>query len=258
MDAVCPAQPDRTVSVRAGRAAAIEQGSGVRKSFAVRLVSWFTRAVLAVVVFSVVWVAAYRWINPPATSLMVRDWLAGKSVQREWKDIEDLSPRIALAVIAAEDQNFCSHRGFDFKAIEKAIESNSSGRMLRGGSTITQQVAKNVFLWPERSWLRKGLEAYFTVLIELLWPKQRTLEVYLNVAEWGDGIYGAGAAARHHFGRSAANLSRAQAARLASILPSPVKWSPHRTSGGIARKARSVERAMGFIRREMSGCLDLS
>ncbi|HEY4545693.1 MAG TPA: monofunctional biosynthetic peptidoglycan transglycosylase [Pedomonas sp.] len=222
-----------------------------------RLVSWVIKALLAVLLFTVVWALAYRWINPPATSLMVRDWAAGKTVQRNWMPIETMSPRIAHAVMAAEDQHFCAHKGFDFKAISKAMESNRNGRKLRGASTISQQVAKNVFLWPQRSWVRKGFEAWFTLLIEVLWPKQRTLEVYLNVAEWGDGIYGADAAARHHFGRSAADLSRSQAARLASILPSPVKWSPHRTSGGIARKARSVERSMSFIRREMSGCLDL-
>ena len=223
-----------------------------------RLVSWVIKALLAVVIFSVAWVLAYRWINPPATSLMVRDWVAGKTVQRDWTPIEDMSPRIAYAVLAAEDQNFCAHKGFDFKAISKAMESNRNGRKLRGASTISQQVAKNVFLWPQRSWVRKGFEAWFTLLIEVLWPKQRTLEVYLNVAEWGDGVYGAEAASQQHFGRSAANLSRSQAARLASILPSPIKWSPHRTSGGIARKARSVERSMSFIRREMSGCLELS
>lgn len=229
----------------------------MRKSLAARLVSWILKAVLAVVILSVVWVLAYRWINPPATTLMVRDWVAGKTVQRDWTPIEDMSPRIAYAVLAAEDQTFCAHTGFDFNAISKAMEHNRNGKKLRGASTISQQVAKNVFLWPQRSWVRKGFEAWFTLLIEVLWPKQRTLEVYLNVAEWGDGIYGAEAAARHHFGRNAADLSHSQAARLASILPSPIKWSPHRTSGGIARKARSVERSMGFIRREMSGCLRL-
>lgn len=228
------------------------------KSLLARLVTWVIKALLAVLIFTVLWVLAYRWINPPATSLMVRDWIAGKTVQRDWMPIETMSPRIAYAVMAAEDQNFCTHKGFDFNAISKAMESNRNGKKLRGASTISQQVAKNVFLWPQRSWVRKGFEAWFTLLIEVLWPKQRTLEVYLNVAEWGNGIYGADAAARHHFGRSAADLSRSQAARLASILPSPIKWSPHRTSGGIARKARSVERSMSFIRREMSGCLDLS
>lgn len=228
------------------------------KSLLARLVTWVIKALLAVLIFTVLWVLAYRWINPPATSLMVRDWIAGKTVQRDWMPIETMSPRIAYAVMAAEDQNFCTHKGFDFNAISKAMESNRNGKKLRGASTISQQVAKNVFLWPQRSWVRKGFEAWFTLLIEVLWPKQRTLEVYLNFAEWGNGIYGADAAARHHFGRSAADLSRSQAARLASILPSPIKWSPHRTSGGIARKARSVERSMSFIRREMSGCLELS
>jgi len=230
----------------------------VRKSLLARLAAWALKALIAVLVFTILWVLAYRWVNPPVTSLMVRDWVAGKTVQRDWTAIEAMSPRIAHAVMAAEDQNFCSHHGFDFNAISKAMESNRNGRKLRGASTISQQVAKNVFLWPQRSWVRKGFEVWFTLLIEGLWPKQRILEVYLNVAEWGDGIYGAEAAARHHFGVSAANLSRTQAARLASILPSPVKWSPHRSSGGIARKARSVKRSMSFIRREMSGCLDLS
>lgn len=230
----------------------------MRKSLLARLGGWVLKALLAVLIFTVLWVLAYRWINPPFTALMVRDWAAGKTVQREWTAIEDMSPRIAYAVMAAEDQNFCAHHGFDFKAISRAIDSNRNGRKLRGASTLSQQVAKNAFLWPQRSWARKGLEVWFTLLIEGLWPKQRILEVYLNIAEWGDGVYGAEAAARHHFGTGAARLNRTQAARLASILPSPVKWSPHRASGGIARKARSVERSMNFIRREMSTCLDLS
>lgn len=208
--------------------------------------------------FTFLWVLAYRWINPPVTSLMIRDWVAGQTVRREWRSLDALSPNLAYAAIAAEDQNFCRHTGFDFEAISRAIESNRSGHRLRGGSTISQQVAKNAFLWSGRSWVRKALEAYFTVLIELTWPKQRVLEVYLNIAEWGIGVYGAEAASQYYYGHSAARLSRAQAAAMASILPAPLRWSPHKLPHGVARKARSVQRWIPFIQREMSGCLHLS
>lgn len=229
----------------------------MRKSILARLSTWAIRLVLLWLAFTFLWVLAYRWINPPVTSLMIRDWAAGQTVRRDWVAIENISPRLAYAALAAEDQNFCRHFGFDFEAISRAMQANMNGGRLRGGSTISQQVAKNAFLWSDRSWIRKALEAYFTVLIELTWPKQRILEVYLNVAEWGIGVYGAEAAAQYYYGRSASGLSRAQAAALASILPSPRRWSPHNPPRGVARKARAVERTLPFIQREMAGCLRL-
>lgn len=222
-----------------------------------RLSAWLVRVMVGLLIFTILWALAYRWINPPATALMIRDWWSGKEVERTWTDLEDMSPRIAYAALAAEDARFCQHNGFDFDAISEAMRANIDGKKLRGGSTISQQVAKNAFLWPERSWLRKGLEAYFTVLIETFWPKRRILEVYLNVAEWGDGIYGAEAASRHYFGRSSERLTRTQAARLVSILPAPKKWSPTAPSGKVKRKSRGVRRALTYVEREMGKCLEL-
>jgi monofunctional glycosyltransferase len=227
----------------------------IRKSirFLVRAALWF-------VIISVVWVLLYRFIDPPATYLTLRDELKGANVQRTWADLEDMTPTIALAAVAAEDKNFCRHNGFDFEAIRQARAANArakanGGTKLRGASTISQQVAKNVFLWPQRSYVRKGLEAWFTVLIELLWPKRRIMEVYLNVAEWGPAVYGAEAAADHYFNKHADALTRTESARLVSILPSPLKWSPTAPSKRIKRKSRNVRRALSTVRSQYSDCL---
>ena len=166
-----------------------------------------------------------------------------------------MSPDLPASAIAAEDAKFCFHHGFDLEAINKARKANERGKPLRGGSTISQQTAKNVFLWPGRSWIRKGLEAWFTVLIEHLWSKHRIMETYLNVAEWGPGIYGAAAASQHYFAVDVADLSRTQAARLVSILPSPLKWSPTKPSRRVARKSRNVRRAIRTVRNGLSDCL---
>src|SRR5690606_28355025 len=155
-------------------------------------------------------------------------WGGGDTAFRiayDWRDFGEISPQLPLAMIASEDQAFVRHHGFDLAAIEKARASNARGRPLRGGSTISQQTAKNLFLWSGRSWLRKGAEAWYTVLIEALWPKRRILEVYANIAEFGDGVYGAQAAARTYFGKDAARLEPAEAARLAAVLPSPRRYS---------------------------------
>ncbi len=187
------------------------------------LLKFLLKLVLGLVAFSLLWVVAYRWIDPPATSLTIRDAMNGISVKKDWVDLSDMSRHIPRAVIAAEDSRFCAHRGFDLEAIEKAMEANQKGRKLRGGSTISQQTAKNAFLWPGRTFVRKGLEAYFTVLIELVWGKPRIMEVYLNIAEFGRGVFGVEAASRHYFQKSAKNLTRVEAARLAAILPQPIK-----------------------------------
>ncbi len=213
------------------------------------------RILLWLVVISVVWVLAYRFINPPMTSLMIGDQFSGANVQQEWKSLDDISANIAYAAIAAEDKNFCKHNGLDFNAIKQARQANEKGKKLRGGSTISQQVAKNVFLWPQRSYVRKGLEAYFTILIEIFWSKRRIMEMYLNVAEWGPAIYGAESASLYYFDRHAIDVSRTQAARLVSILPSPKKWSPTAPSRRVTRKSRNVRRALTTVKNDFSDCL---
>jgi len=167
-------------------------------------------------------VALLRWVPPPTTSFALQWRFEHASAPaRHWVPWDEISPDLALAVVASEDQKFPVHSGFDFEAINDAMNERSSGGRVRGASTITQQVAKNLFLWPEKSWLRKGIEVWFTVWIEMLWPKRRILETYLNVAEFGPGIFGADAAARRFFGRPAADLDREQAALLAGVLPNP-------------------------------------
>jgi monofunctional biosynthetic peptidoglycan transglycosylase len=182
-------------------------------------------ALLVPLAVTIAVVAALRWVEPPVTAFMVHDLLAGadaaSALEWRWVDWAEIAPSMKLAVIAAEDQRFKDHRGFDPKEIASAIDAARDGGRLRGASTISQQVAKNLFLWRESSWLRKGLEAYFTVLIEATWSKRRILEVYLNVAEFGPGVYGVEAAALRYFGKTAESLDATQAARLAAVLPSP-------------------------------------
>jgi monofunctional biosynthetic peptidoglycan transglycosylase len=187
------------------------------------LLKFTLKLVLGLVTFSLLWVVAYRWIDPPATFLTLRDRANGVPVKQDWVGLSAMSRHIPRAVIAAEDSRFCEHRGFDIEAIEKALERNQKGKKLRGGSTISQQTAKNAFLWPGRTWVRKGLEAWFTALIEFVWGKPRIMEVYLNVAEFGRGVFGVEAASRHYFKKPAARLTRVEAARLAAILPQPIK-----------------------------------
>jgi len=165
-------------------------------------------------------------------------------IDKAWIPIEDISTNLKRAAIAGEDVNFLNHMGFDFKAMETAFEKNKKGKKIRGGSTISQQTAKNVFLWPQRSYIRKAFEAYFTVLIELIWGKERILEVYLNVIEMGDGIYGAEAAVQNYWGKSANSMSKSQAALLVAVLPNPLRWSP-------ARPSRFVYYKQGLILRNM-------
>ncbi|WP_368607720.1 monofunctional biosynthetic peptidoglycan transglycosylase [Pseudomonas fulva] len=209
------------------------------------------RALLWFAAVSIVLVLVFRWVPPPCTALMlerkVQSWVSGEPIdlQREWVSWDHISDDLKVAVIAGEDQKFASHWGFDIPAIQAALAFNERGGNVRGASTLTQQVAKNLFLWPGRSWLRKGLEAWFTGLMELLWTKQRILEVYLNSAEWGQGVFGAQAAARYHFGVEASQLSRQQAAQLAAVLPSPLKWNAGKPSTYVASRA-------GWIRRQMS------
>ncbi len=178
---------------------------------------------------------------------MAQRAIEGDDTRRNMVGLNDISPYLVRSVIASEDANFCQHDGFDWRAIKIAMKSNEKGRKLRGGSTISQQTAKNVFLWPQRSYIRKGLEAGFTVLIETLWPKRRIMEAYLNVAEFGPGIFGAEAGALTHFGKHAKNLTRLEAARLAAILPSPRRWSPTAPSRRVARKSNGIVRGAQIV-----------
>jgi monofunctional biosynthetic peptidoglycan transglycosylase len=171
---------------------------------------------LGTVGLSAVLVLPFRWLDPPTTSFMLQSRAAGRGAERAWVPLSDISSDLAIAVVAAEDQKFPFHRGFDFASIREALDEGD-----RGASTISQQVAKNLYLWPGRSWLRKGLEAWLTVWIELSWPKRRIMEVYLNVAEFGSGVFGAEVAARRYFGKPAAELGRRESALLAAVLPSP-------------------------------------
>ena len=220
------------------------------------LIGWLLTLIGVAALVAVGWALAYRWVDPPITEPMIRDAIAGQHVERRWVGLDGISPAMTRAVIGAEDSGFCGHHGFDFDAIEAAAAKNATSKRLRGGSTISQQTAKNAFLWPGRSYLRKGLEAYFTVLIEALWGKRRIMEVYLNIAEWGPGIYGVDAAAHHYFDTSAARLSPDQAARLAAILPQPIKRDAADLHGKVRRHARAIARRIGVVRRdEVDACL---
>lgn len=189
-------------------------------------------------------VVAMRWLPPPASAFMLQSPV--KPVEYVWVPAAHHPQALRDAVIAAEDQKFFTHHGFDFEAIEKALAHNQKSKRKRGASTITQQVAKNLFLWPSRSYLRKGLEVTFTVLLELAWPKERILEVYLNIAEFGPGVYGVEAAARRFFERSAQELSPAQSARLAAVLPNPRKWRADRPGPYVQARADWILAQIGY------------
>jgi monofunctional biosynthetic peptidoglycan transglycosylase len=191
-----------------------------------RWLVWTAVVVTSLVLTPPAAVFAMRWIPPPTSAFMLQSPV--RPVQYQWVPAERIPQTLRRAVIAAEDQKFWTHRGFDFEAISRAMEHNRNSKRVRGASTITQQVAKNLFLWPSRSYLRKGLEVTFTVLLEALWPKERILEVYLNVAEFGPGVYGVQAAARKFFGKSSHELSAAETAQLAAVLPNPRKWRADR------------------------------
>jgi len=217
---------------------------------ALKILRWtvtifFVSTILAVV--------AYRFIPVYATPLMfircIEQVADGKSItwHHHWVSLEKMSPSMPVAVMASEDQRFLTHHGFDFDAIQKAAESNKDGKKIRGGSTISQQTAKNVFLWPGRSWIRKGFETYFTFLIELLWSKQRIMEVYLNSIEMGDGIYGVDAVAEYHFNTDASGLSRADCALIAATLPNPRKFSSKEPSAYILKRQRQIQVQMKYM-----------
>jgi monofunctional glycosyltransferase len=217
-----------------------------------RLLRWLGLLIVSGLVLSIGSVALMRWVHPVTSMFMLRDraiaLFSGDDTYRfahQWADWANISPNVKVAVMASEDQKFPEHSGFDFESMEKAWNSNQRGRKFRGGSTISQQVAKNLYLWPGRSYVRKGIEAYFTVLIEAMWSKQRILEVYLNSAEFGTGVFGVEAASRRYFGKSAAKLTPQEGALLAAVLPAPKRLLVNKPSGFV--RARQ-----GWIGRQMA------
>jgi len=218
----------------------------VARTIAVALAAAVAACVLAVLFF--------RWVPVPVTSFMLQDRVAalfseqkGYKFTHDWVPWEEISPNAAVAVIAAEDQKFAWHPGFDLESIDKALKDAKRGRRVRGASTISQQVAKNLFLWPGQSWFRKGLEAWFTMLIEVLWPKERILEVYLNSAEFGRGTWGVEAASRKFFQKPAKRLSRSEAALLAAVLPSPKRFRVEAPSSYVRRRQQWILRQMDHL-----------
>lgn len=214
-----------------------------------KTVRFFAKIAMWFIIVSIGLVLLFKWVPVPITPLMVIRYFekdSPKILKHDWEPIENISKNLQLAVICSEDQNFLKHNGFDIKAIEKAYENNKKGKRIKGGSTISQQTAKNVFLWPQRSWFRKGLETYFTFLIELFWSKERIMEVYLNTIEMGNGIYGAEAAAQHWFKKPASKLSKVEASAIAAILPNPRKYKANPVTNYIASRKNWIMRQMNF------------
>jgi len=218
-----------------------------------KIFRWIWKATLWFIALSILSVIIFKWVPVPITPLMmtraIDNKMEGKDMilSHDWEPIENISPNLQKAVIASEDGNFLKHNGFDFKAMQKAFKNNQKGKRLKGGSTISQQTAKNVFLWQGRSYIRKGLEAYFTVLIELIWGKERIMEVYLNSIEMGNGVYGAEAAAQHWYRKSAVDLTKKEAAGIAAILPNPRKYKATNSSSYIERRKGKIVRVMNQI-----------
>lgn len=223
------------------------------KALARQIIRWTLRFIAAFFLISIWSVLLLRWINPPTTSFMLQHqysaWRIGENsnLQYEWTNWENISPHVKMAAITSEDQNFATHWGIDLGSIQKAIQEYERGEDLRGASTITQQVAKNLFLWPDQSYIRKGIEAYFALLIELCWSKQRILEVYLNIVEFGDGIYGVEAAAQEYFNTSSANLEKWQSAFMVTALPAPKRYELDDPSEYMLKRTAWIMRYMDFL-----------
>jgi monofunctional glycosyltransferase len=219
-----------------------------------RLFKISLKVILGFILFSIFLVLLLKWLNPLTSSIMIQRQIEAvvtfkekQMIAYEWFSYDDISKEMALAVVAAEDQNFPNHFGFDFEQIEKAIDQHNRGRRLRGASTITQQVAKNLFLWEGRSFIRKGFEAYFTLLIELLWSKERILEMYLNIVELGDMVFGVGAASQIYFKKNPSKLTRSQAALLTATIPNPTRFSVRRPSRYILRRQSWILGQMSLL-----------
>lgn len=223
----------------------------MRKIFG-RIWTIIWKTCVAFFILSIVSVIVFRWVPVPITPLMIiRNFEQigdgkGLVMEHDWVALEDISPKLQLAVVCSEDQNYLKHFGVDWGAIEKAMKENEKGKRVRGGSTITQQTAKNVFLWQGRSYLRKGLELWFTLLIEVFWSKERIMEVYLNSIEMGNGIYGAEAASQHWFHKSAKKLTKDEAAAIAAILPNPLRYKANPASSYISQRKAWIKQQMNF------------
>ncbi|NRD90626.1 monofunctional biosynthetic peptidoglycan transglycosylase [Sphingopyxis sp. BSNA05] len=205
------------------------------------------------ILITVAWVGIYAIVPPPVTATMILD---ENGITKDWTSFSDISPNMARAVIAAEDSKFCSHNGFDTEAIQKAIQRNAQGGRIRGGSTISQQVAKNAFLWQGGGFFRKGLEAYFTFLIETIWSKRRIMEVYLNIAETGIGTYGVQAGAQRYFKKDAKDLTKIEAARIAAALPLPKKRAVNGASGFTRRYGNTIAARINVVANEgLDSCI---
>jgi monofunctional glycosyltransferase len=228
--------PSRPAGLASRVSAARRRSSGPRS----RLRRILLASLLALLLGPPALLLVYRFLPVPITPLMVIRLIEGEGLRQRWVPLEEIAPVLPQAVVAAEDNRFCEHAGFDWQELQGQIDALRAGEPARGASTITMQTAKNLFLWPDRSLLRKALEAWLTPQIELLWPKRRIVEVYLNVAELGPGIYGAEAAAQAHFGKPASALSSQEAALLAAILPNPRMWSPSRPTAYLERRARTI------------------
>ena len=208
------------------------------------------RVFLILFILQFVYIFLLKWINPPITLTEVGSLLAGDGLRRTYVRMKDISPNARLAVISSEDQLFPDHDGFDFKSIEKAMKHNQKSKSLHGASTISQQVAKNVFLWQGRSWIRKGLEVYFTFMIELIWGKKRILEMYLNVSEMGKGVFGIEAAAHYYFNKPASSLTRQEAAKIAACLPNPKIFTIKPLSAHVASRSAWIIGQMGVLQND--------
>ena len=212
-----------------------------QRDFFGKMFVFIGKALLFLFIASILLTILYRWVNPPVTPLMViRKVTIGAPIEKEWKDLDEISPNMVKCAVASEDNNFLGHNGFDWIAIDRAIEERESGRRKRGASTISQQTAKNVFLWPKSSWVRKGCEVYFTFLIENIWNKERIMEVYLNVSEMGEGVYGAEAAAQHYFHTSAKKLTLQQSALITACYPNPLKRNPAKPTAYLNKRAGQI------------------
>lgn len=219
----------------------------------VRIIKWLFKLALAFVGLSLVWVLIYAVVPPPTTVTMLMD---ENGVTKDWEPISDISPNLVRAVIGGEDSKFCTHNGFDTEAIEQAMARNKQGGRIRGGSTISQQTAKNAFLWQGGGYFRKGLEVWFTFLIENIWGKRRIMEVYLNLAETGIGTYGAQAGTQRYFDKDASALTRSEAARIAAALPLPKRRSVINPGGFVRRYGNSIAARIGVVQRDgLDGCI---
>jgi monofunctional biosynthetic peptidoglycan transglycosylase len=226
------------------------------RSLVSRITGWIVKLVVAFFLFSILWVLAYRFINPPITITMLGDVIAGRGATRDWMPISQIDRDMIRASIAAEDSKFCSHHGFDFEAIEDAMKRNASGGRIRGGSTISQQTAKTTFLWNGGGYARKGVEAWFTFLIEHLWGKRRIMEVYLNNAETGIGTYGVNAGSERYFGHDASAMSATEAARIAAVLPLPKKRGAVAPIGFTRRYGNTIAARIGVVGRDgLDACI---